>query len=171
MYKILTAFICLTLCACGFKPLYKKTAYNDLSAQTSEIAINPVKNFDGAKGIDLRNNLLNKLTPNGKPSDPKYYLNITLSQPYITDYTIKNDGIASSYLITMNAQYNLTNAKTKEIVLIKSAISEISYNILKDQFSTEMLKNNAIKLAINEIAEQIYFSIIIYFTEKTNGKI
>lgn len=171
MYKILTAFICLIICSCGFKPLYKTTAYNDLSEQTSEIAITPVKNFDGARGIDLRNNLLNKLTPNGKPSNPKYYLNISLSQPNITDYTIKNDGIASSYLIRMTADYNLVNAKTKDIVLKKSANSELSYNILKDQFSTEMLKNNAIKLAINDIAEQIYFSIIIYFTEKANGKI
>lgn len=170
MQKILKVIICISLCACGFKPLYKKTSYNDLSEQTSEIAIAPVRNFDGARGIDLRNTLLNKLTPNGKPENPKYYLNITLSQPKITDYTIKNDGIASSYLITMNATYTLKN-KNQNVVLSKSANSQISYNILKDQFSTEMLKNNAINLAINDIAEQIYFSIIIYFTEKANGKI
>ncbi|MGN0929274.1 MAG: LPS assembly lipoprotein LptE [Alphaproteobacteria bacterium] len=171
MQKFLNLIVCISLCACGFKPLYKKTSYNDLSEQTSEIAIAPVKNFDGARGIDLRNTLLNKLTPDGKPENPKYYLNITLSQPIITDYTIKNDGIASSYLITMNATYTLTNAKNHNVILTKTANSEISYNILKDQFSTEMLKNNAIKLAINDIAEKIYFSIIIYFTEKANGKI
>ena len=170
MQKFLIIITCIFLCACGFKPLYKQTSYNDLSQQTSEIAIAPVKDFDGARGIDLRNTLLNKLTPDGKPENPKYYLNITISQPKITDYTIKNDGIASSYLITMNATYTLTN-KNHNAVLSKNANSQISYNILKDQFSTEMLKNNAIKLAINDIAEQIYFSIIIYFTEKANGKI
>ena len=171
MRKIFNIVICIFLCSCGFKPLYKKTAYNDLADKTSEIVIAPVQDFDGARGVDLRNNLLNKLTPDGKPDNPKYQLNITLSQPKITDYTIKNDGIASSYLITMNAKYNLKDIKNNNVILEKTANSQISYNILKDQFSTEMLKNNAIKLAINDIAEQIYFSIIIYFTEKTNGKI
>ena len=171
MYKFVNIIICIFLCSCGFKPLYKKTSYNNLVDQTSEIAIAPVKNFDGARGVDLRNNLLNKLTPDGKPDNPKYQLNINLSQPQISDYTIKNDGLASSYLIKMNATYDLTDIKTHNVVLKKTANSEISYNILKDQFSTEMLKNNAIKLAINDIAEQIYFSIIIYFTEKANGKI
>lgn len=169
MLKIITLLLCITLNACGFKPMYKKTAYNDLSQQTSKISIPPVKGYDGKWGVDLRNSLLNQLTPDGKPANPKYYLNITLSQPAITDYTIKNDGIASSYLITINANYMLINANTKSVILNKNAVSQISYNILKDQFSTEMLKNNAINLAIKSIGEQIYFAIITYFTDKTNG--
>ena len=169
MKKILIAILCLIINSCGFKPMYKKTAYNDLSQQTSLIYIPPVKGYDGVNGVDLRNNLLNKLTPDGKSSNPKYKLEITLSQPSITDYTIKNDGTASSYLITMNANYVLRNMNNYNTILKKKATAKISYNILKDQFSTEMLKNNAIKLVINNIAEQIYFSIITYFTDKTNG--
>lgn len=162
MYKFFTFVFIFFLFSCGFQPLYKKTPYYDLSAKTALISIPPVKGFDGARGVDLRNNLLNKLTPDGKPDNPSYSLNISLSQPIITDYTIKNDGIASSYLITLNASYSLIDLKTKNILLQKNASSQISYNILKDQFSTEMLKINAIKLAINSIAEQIYFSVITY---------
>ena len=164
IYKIIYFSLFIFLSSCGFKPLYEKTIYNDLSEKTSLIAINPVRGFDGARGIELRNNLLNKLTPNGKPEKPKYYLNISLSQPNISDYTIKNDGIASSYLITLNANYTLIEAGNHTTLLQKNATSQISYNILKDQFSTEMLKLNAIKLAINSIAEQIYFSIITFLT-------
>ena len=66
----------------------------------------------------------------------------------------------------MNATYTLKKKSDYSVLLQKSANAEISYNILKNQFSTEMLKNNAIKLTIDDISKQIYFAIITYFTEK-----
>lgn len=166
MFKIITTAIFLTLCSCGFKPMYKETPYNNLSNKTSQISISPVKIFDGAYGIELRNNLMNKLTPLGKPENPNYILDITLSNPNIVDYTIKNDGTASSYLVIMNANYQLKQKKDFKVLLERTVNAEVSYNILKNQFSTEMLKSNAIKLVIENLANQIYFSIITYFTEK-----
>lgn len=158
--------VLLFLCSCGFKPMYRQTSYNNLSDKTAQIAILPVRGFDGAHGVELRNSLLNKLTPYGKPENPAYILEIALSEPNVVDYTIKNDGTASSYLVKMNATYTLKKKSDYSVLLQKSANAEISYNILKNQFSTEMLKNNAIKLAIDDISKQIYFAIITYFTEK-----
>ena len=164
MFRIIAVF--LLLCSCGFKPMYKQTPYNNLSSKTSQISISPVRVFDGAYGIELRNNLLNKLTPLGKPEKPEYILDITLSNPDIVDYTIKDDGTASSYLVIMNADYVLKQKKDFKVLFEKSVNAEISYNILKNQFSTEMLKSDAIRLAIDSLANQIYFSVITFFTEK-----
>jgi hypothetical protein len=156
----------LALASCGFRPLYEKKHYNDLDESTARIAISPVKGYDGVHGVSLRNNLLNKLTPHGKPSNPKYTLDIRMDEPIITDYTIKNDGTASSYLVTINAHYKLIENFSRGEALSKTATSNISYNILKDQYSTEMLKNNAIKLAIESISDDIYFSVITFLTER-----
>ncbi len=166
MRKFILSLFMLYVSACGFKPMYKQTPYNDLSNKTAKIVITPVKVFDGAYGIELRNSLMNKLTPLGKPENPEYILDITLSEPNIIDYTIKTDGTASSYLVKMNAKYVLKKKNSFNVLMEQTVNKETSYNILKNQFSTEMLKNNAIKLAIEEISQQIYYSIITYFTEK-----
>ena len=164
LLKNILLFLCLT--SCGFRPLYKETPYNDLSKRTSEISISPVSGFDGQYGVELRNSLLNKLTPMGKPENPTYVLDIKLSEPSFSDYTIKPNGVASSKLVRMNASYTLKKKGTAEVLLNKTVNTSAPYNLLKNQFSTEMLKNDAVKLSIEDLAEQIYFSIITYFAEK-----
>ncbi len=164
MFKKLFVFLIVT--SCGFKPMYKKTSYNNLLKRTSEISISPVKDFDGQYGIKLRNSLLNKLTPMGKPENPVYILDITLTSPTISDYTINTKGIASSRLVKMNAKYTLKKKGSANVLVENQFTASAPYNLLNNQFSTEVLKNDAIKLSIEDLAEQIYFSIITYFTEK-----
>ena len=163
VFVVMALFV--VMAGCGFRPLYKQDKYNNLLDKTSEIYIAPVQIFDGAWGVQLRNILLDKLTPYGKPTNPKYVLNILLSEPKESAYTIKDDGMASSYLVKVSAFYTLKRKNEVDILLKNNASSDISYNILKNQYSTEMLKSNAIKLAIENIANQIYFSIITYLTE------
>jgi LPS-assembly lipoprotein len=156
----------LFLASCGFSPVYEKKYYGDMSESTSQIAIASVKGYDGPPGVDLRNLLRDRLTPKGKPANPRYTLDITMSQPSITDYTIQDDGTASSYLVRIRADYELKDKSSLSPLVKKTASSEISYNILKDQYSTEMLKTGAIKMIIQSLADQIYISVITYFAEK-----
>lgn len=164
MFKKICLF--LFLASCGFRPMYKQTPYNDLSKKTSEISIPPVQVFDGQYGVELRNNLLNKLTPFGKPENPVYILDISLSAPKIADYTIKTNGIASSRIVRMSAKYTFKKKGDAKVLFTKTATATSPYNLLNNQFSTEMLKNDAVKLSIEDISNQIYFAIITYFTEK-----
>ena len=155
----------LALAACGFSPVYEKKPHRDMSLQTKRIAISPVRGYDGPPGVDLRNELLNRLTPEGRPDAPRYVLDIAMTQPSITDYTIKDDGTASSYLVRIRANYELRDKTGRGETLKKSVSSEISYNILKDQYSTEMLKNGAIKMIVRDLADQIYISIVTHLSE------
>ena len=164
MFKKL--FILLILSSCGFRPMYKQTPYNDLSQQTSKIAISPVQGFDGQYGIELRNSLLNKLTPMGKPENPNYILDIALSSPSISDYTIKTNGVAAARLVRMNVNYTFKKKGDAKVLLSENISASSPYNLLSNQFSTEMLKKDAIKLSIEDLSNQIYFAIITYFTEK-----
>ncbi len=164
MFKKLFVFLIIT--SCGFKPMYDKKSYNNLSKKTAEISISPVKGFDGQYGIKLRNSLLNKLTPMGKPENPVYILDITLTSPNISDYTINTQGIASSRLVKMVAKYTLKKKGNANVLIENQVTASAPYNLLNNQFSTEMLKNDAVKLSIEDLAEQIYFSIITYFAEK-----
>ena len=164
MRRIIAAL--LVLSSCGFSPVYEKKQYSDMSENTRQISIAPVKGYDGPPGVDLRNLLRDRLTQKGKPANPRYTLDITMSQPSITDYTIQDDGTASSYLIKIRADYELRDKSSASSLIKKTASSEISYNILKDQYSTEMLKMGAIKMIIQSLSDQIYISVITYFAER-----
>lgn len=153
--------------ACGFKPLYKKTDNFDKATQKiRKIEIPPVKNFDGVYGVHLRNSLYNKFNITGTKSTSKYVLDINFSHPNITTYTINNDGTTSSYLIEMTANFTLNNKKDYKTLLSKSVSTSGTYSIFKNQYATEKLKQNTIKLNTENIAEQIYFNIINYFNSQ-----
>ena len=158
--------LAIVLSSCGFSPIYESRGRMDMSAETRQIAISPVKGFDGPPGVDLRNRLMNRLTPAGRPDNPLYALDITMSRPLITEYTIRNDGTASSYLVRIRVDYELRLAASREVLLRRNASSEVSYNILKDQYSTEMLRMGAIKMVVEDLADQIYLGIITWTAGK-----
>ena len=164
--KLLYIFL-FFLTDCGFKPLYKKTTtFNNTTNKLNKIEINPVTNFDGIYGVHLRNNLYNKFNITGIKITPEYIMDINFSKPNITTYTINTDGTTSSYIVNMTANFTLKNKKDYKTLLSKSVSTSATYNVLKNQFSTEKLKQNTIKLNTENIAEQIYFTTVNYFNSQ-----
>ncbi len=159
-------FVVFSISSCGFKPIYKSSSvYNNVASATEQIVIPPIEGFDGRNGIELRNKLYSKLSPYGKSKSPKYILEIYINKPNITSYTTKNDGTTSSYLVKLEAQYKLKRKSDYSILLDTSSVADTTYNVLQNQFSTEVLKEDAINLVIENISQQIYFAIITYFSE------
>lgn len=164
--KLLYTFF-FFITACGFKPLYKKTnVFDNTASKLNKIEITPVKNFDGTYGVHLRNTLYNKFNITGVKNTSEYIMEINFSHPNLTTYTINADGTTSSYLVNMTANFTLKNKKDYKTLLSKSVSTSATYNILKNQYATEKLKQNAIKLNTENIAEQIYFTIINYFNSQ-----
>jgi hypothetical protein len=155
----------LALCSCGFRPLYEKSAMRDAGAAAAKITIPPVSGYDGTQGVDLRNELQAKLTPRGRPENPAYSLRITMAQPQIYGYTMRPDGTESSYMVKISAKYVLSGVGVGTEVARGEVSSQSSYNILKDQYSSEVLKNNTIKLIVKDIANQIYIAVITALAE------
>ncbi|MDR3126007.1 MAG: LPS assembly lipoprotein LptE [Rickettsiales bacterium] len=163
--KLVLAMLAFAAGSCGFRPLYEKTAFRDVSARSAKIAIPPVAGYDGTHGVDLRNELAAKLTPRGRPENPAYVLRIKMAKPHIYGYTMKPDGTESSYMVRISASYVLSGADGGKVVMENSASAQLSYNILKDQYSSEALKNNAIKLIVKDLADQIYIAVITALAE------
>ena len=66
----------------------------------------------------------------------------------------------------MTANFTLNNKKDYKTLLSKSVSTSATYSIFKNQYATEKLKQNTIKLNTENIAEQIYFTIINYFNSQ-----
>ena len=164
--KLLYCFF-IFISACGFKPLYKKTlVFDNTREKLNKIEINPVKNFDSVYGVHLRNNLYNKFNITGTKNTSEYIMDIDFYKPSLTTYTINTDGTTSSYLIDMKATFTLKEKKENKILLSKTLSTSATYNIFKNQYATEKLKQNTIKLNTENIAEQIYFTVVNYFNSQ-----
>jgi len=148
--------------ACGFTPIYKKADGAHVPDATANIYIPPVTNFDGPHGVELRNELMAMLTPRGRPVQAEYVLNISMTQPRIAGYTLRPDGTESSYMVSIDADYTLSSMSAAGNIEIRRArVGAMQpYTILKDQYSTEMLKDEAIRLVIKNIANQIRIGVI-----------
>ena len=155
----------IIIVSCGFRPLYKSLNDDGVIYKTSKIQISPVKNFDGAYGIELRNKLFSKISPYGMNSNTEYVLDINLQEPDIKGYTINRDGTTSSYNVAIKADYILKRKKDHSTVIQNEVHAETNYSVLQSQLATESLKQEAIKLAIENLAEQIYFAMVSYFSD------
>ena len=171
MKKVLVlGALAFILSACRITPLYDTRTPDNTVSRMERISIPPVTGEDGVWGIRLRNRLLDRLTPRGAPDDPRYSLNITLLTPKRIDYTLDRYGTATSYALRVGANYELVETGTRRQIISGAVSSSSSYPILRDQHSSETLRNNAQRLTIEDLADQIYIAIAAWFSGEDDAK-
>jgi len=123
--------------------------------QAADIHIAPVSGFDGQHGIKLRNEVERNLRADNNGERARYTLRIRMSQPRSQDYTLSKQGTASSYLITISADYSIIDNSIGRAVHSDTVNHSLSYGVLVDKYSTEMLRIETINLIIKNLANQI----------------
>ena len=156
----------LLISACSAKPLYDTRPHDNLVGRMEKIAISPVAGEDGVWGIKMRNRLLDRLTPRGAPDEPRYTLSIKVQPPVRLDYTLDRYGAATSYAIRVSANYELLERGTGQRLLNGVVSASSSYPILRDQYSSETIRNDAQARAIEDLADQIYLAVVVWFSEE-----
>jgi hypothetical protein len=164
---IALAFLLTAAPSCGFKPIYSKTPNADFARVARAIHVPPVKGYDGAAGVEMRNNLLRSLGTDGRPEVPAYRLEVSVTEPQIVTYTIDLDGTASAYMVHVSARYSLFEAGSASTEAISSSASySVPYNILKDKYSTETLKQQAISICLKNISDLISAAVISHLNRR-----
>src|SRR5690606_39504749 len=105
-------------------------------------------------GQILRNYLIDRLNPGGRPVDPAYRLNVSLSEVQ-RDLAIRKDDTATRANLIMNARFTLTDTATGAVVLNRQVGTITSYNILIDEFATLSSERDARDRALQQISEDI----------------
>ncbi|WP_173985094.1 LPS assembly lipoprotein LptE [Magnetospirillum sp. SS-4] len=92
---------------CGFSPLYARggeaPAAGSVSEDLSRIRIAPIKD---RLGQQLRNALVQRITPRGEPADYLYILTVTVSES-TTDLGYRRDNLATLGNLTLSANINV----------------------------------------------------------------
>ncbi len=163
------AIVVLLITACGFQPLYvrrsmSENAYAVNKQDTSiadEMALIKVQPIADRFGQQLRNNLLDLITPRGVPQQPKYRLKTELISRTVTQQAMRDDVTATNERIEYKVGYKLYQ-ETRELVS-GDAIAFVSYDILANPYSTTMSQKKAETDAAQIIANDIALRIGAYF--------
>jgi LPS-assembly lipoprotein len=150
---------------CGFRPLYGKTVPDkNVPADFSAVAIAPIPD---RVGQELRNYLLDMLTPRGRPRDPVYTLKVRLDEK-INDLAIDSSGLATRANLRLDANYALVKDGSGESVVKGTSLAVSSYNLVTADFSNLTAENDARSRAALQIARQIRARLGGYFTQQQN---
>ena len=161
--------LCLTLAlislaACGFHPLYAGGPNSARRAELSQITISPI----GSKiGVDLRNELIDRITPEGEPMYPQYRLDIKLSE-YREGLGIQKDTSVTRWNYQLAANYQLFDLGTGKIITRGAASSMASYSVVDSQFATLSAENDAKEHASIDLGDQLELRLALFFEQRSH---
>ena len=169
--KIAGAALILSLCACGFEPLYvEKTGGNDLWYYNNEYDTDIVREMSQIRiqgvtdriGQLIKNELMDTFNPHGTPKNAKYFLKIEPVNKETTEQALRDDITATREKVKYTAKYELWSEKDGHLVSGKSWVF-LSYDLLDNPYSTTMDKKKVEKDGAKIIANDISLRIASYF--------
>lgn len=169
MKKIVAVCLISFLTACGFEPLYVQKKHDSLwyfggefdtsiSSEMAQIKIQPIEQRFGQQ---VRNDLLDMLTPLGQPRKPKYYLFVQLKSKDTMQQAMRTDITATRERVRYLVSYQLREGDSE---LVKGeSIAFVSYDILANPYSTTTAKKKTEEDAAKIIANDIALRLGAYF--------
>ena len=160
-FRYLVLPICaLAVAGCGFKPLYEGGKRSQISGQLASVRIAPIAD---RLGQQLRNELLDRINPFGRPGDPRYALNIKIRESR-QELAVRKTELATRANLYIAADFSLSanRGATKSLFSGKSRAT-VSYNILAADFATMMAERDARRRAVREIGADITDKLATYF--------
>ncbi|MDA0654905.1 MAG: hypothetical protein O2912_00650, partial [Proteobacteria bacterium] len=131
--KMLLTLTVLAVGGCGFQPLYQKHTGSD--AVVDDLAqievLNPIDKIDrdDRLGQKVKNLLLDRLNPLGRPRAAFYTLAVTVRASK-TELGIKFNDEATRAKLSLSASYTLLEKKTQAVLFQGRSRSVNSYNIV-----------------------------------------
>lgn len=155
---------------CGFRPMYGDRA-EQKSPTASELAQVRVGAIDDRIGQQLRNALVQQLTPSGEIARPRYYLDVRVVEATGAVTTDENGGAALGNM-TMTAQFSLMDVSSesaKKTAFSGSARSITSYRYYGPRYGTIATERDAEDRALSELAGNIRNQLAAYFSNRAAG--
>jgi LPS-assembly lipoprotein len=164
---ILALAALLPLSACGFRPLYGKAGVNGLDTDTrrdlASVRILPIADRTGQQ---LRNALVERMSPRGEPVAAKWTLAVLVSTS-MTGLGLRKDAVSTLGEMTVSATYTLAaaGAKTGGLGTSGTATAVVSVNFLGPRYGSVAAERDAEERAIAEIAENIREQVAVFLRD------
>lgn len=157
------------LAACGFEPLYVQKKHNNswyfggkfdtsIADEMAKIKIEPIASRFGQQ---VRNQLIDLLSPRGQPKNPKYRLSAALVSKSVTQQAMRKDITATSERVIYKVKYQLFEGT--KAVINSNSVAYVSYDILANPYSTIMAQKKTESDAAKIVADDMALRIGAYF--------
>jgi LPS-assembly lipoprotein len=147
---------------CGFRPLYKQTGNTNTVQDFSQISIAQPEDRPSQQ---LRNFLLDSLTPYGQPDRPLYRLDYRLTETVGSVFVTRTEEITRNNL-QLSASVFLRDYQTGAMLTSLSTTSQASYNVTQADYANLVSEKNARERALRDVAEQIRLRLGNYFDRR-----
>jgi LPS-assembly lipoprotein len=148
---LLLALVALGPVGCGFSPLYARggSGPDYITEDLSRIRISAIKNRNGQQ---LRNALVQRLTPKGEPGDYLYTLSVELAES-ASDLGYRRDNNATLGNLTMTATITLHGEGFN--VHSGTATTVASFDYIGPRYASVAMERDAQERAIIQLADDI----------------
>lgn len=157
-----TLLVMALVAGCGFRPLYKQTGNTDTVREFSQISIAQPEDRPSQQ---LRNYLLDTLTPYGQPDRPVYRLDYRITESLGSVFVTRSEEITRSN-VQISASVTLYNYQSGQPLMSISASSQASYNVTQADYANLVSEKNARERALRDVAEQVRLRLGNYFDRK-----
>ena len=149
--------------ACGFQPLYGGRGVG--AAVRPALAQIQVMRIPDRIGQQVRNNLLDSLTPRGAVPKPAYRLNVAL--------TVEKEGLAiqiddqvTRYNLTLTAHYRLLSTTDGRELHKGSTRSIAAFNVAVSDYATLIAERDALTRTARDASDEITMQLAVFFSRK-----
>ena len=158
------------LAACGFEPMYAERSGTPTAGQPasggvqSDIFGTRVATIQDRVGQMLRNQLVDRLNPQGEPAEPVYYLSVRLHEQKDSVLT-RSDEFSTATNLRLSADYDVRDPQGNLLTTGYSrAITR--YNTLQSQYATVTAEDSARDRASRQIAEDIRTKLAVFYAHR-----
>lgn len=149
----------LAAAGCGFRPLYGSAAGGPVHEAFASIWVSVIPDRSGQL---MRNFLIQRLNPDGRPADPAYELRVTLSESE-QELAITQEDVAERNNLLVSARYSLRDTASDEVVFSDRRTTITSFTILRDEVATLSAEQDARERALRSLSEVIRLQLALYF--------
>jgi LPS-assembly lipoprotein len=152
---------------CGFRPLYGERS---MSASTVDaMALVDVARLPHRYGQILRNHLLDRITPMGRPISPRYRLKLSIKTQKEA-LAIEQDETVERFNFSLVASYKLVDLATAATVFQAQSQSIAAYNVVRSDYATLVAEQDAAARVAREVSDDIKVQLAIFFDRQLSPK-
>jgi LPS-assembly lipoprotein len=151
--------------ACGFQPLYGDNGARSAAGELAAVHINTIPDRNGQM---LHNFLLDRINAQGRPGDPRYVLDIRLTESKSSLGIIKDSSSTLAQIASV-ANYTLRDLKANKTLQSGRSRSVTSYNIVQSDFATLAAEKDARERTLREISEDITTKVAVFLSSRKEG--
>jgi len=142
--------LCLGLAACGFRPMHASQSFG-AAPVAADIVVAPIPD---RLGQQVRNALIDQLTPRGLPARPAYELVVALSDE-VEGYGFEPDREVTRERVRLTALYRLMDLTSGEAVLAGEARALVAYDVVQSDFAAFATRQDAREEAAQTLVADI----------------